>query len=112
MSLNSVTLKMEGVCGSETSVCLITVQCRNPKDTHQLNNKHCEKQKAFTCKELFSHSAVAFYPFFAENKTFRVVYVDKALPPRCLTTMEKNLWFHKFGIKSLICRRRREECSE
>jgi len=52
-----------------------------------------------------------FY-FCAENKTIKIVYVDKALPPRCLTTMEKNLWFHKFGVKSLICHGRHPECSK
>lgn len=44
-----------------------------------------------------------------EDETVKVVYVDKALPPRCLTTVEKNLWFHKFGVKSLLCHKREQK---
>ncbi|XP_023703080.1 little elongation complex subunit 2 isoform X2 [Cryptotermes secundus] len=45
-----------------------------------------------------------------DDETVKVVYVDKALPPRSLTTVEKNLWFHKFGVKSLLYPRRGPKC--
>jgi hypothetical protein len=51
-----------------------------------------------------------FVLYLAEDEAVKVVYVDKALPPRSMTTVEKNLWFHKFAVKSLMCGRRRQKC--
>ncbi|XP_069683679.1 little elongation complex subunit 2-like isoform X2 [Periplaneta americana] len=48
---------------------------------------------------------------YARNgSTKKVVYVDKALPRSSLSTMEKNFWFHKFGVKALICHGKHPKC--
>ena len=32
----------------------------------------------------------------------RVVYIDKPFPPKALTTRDKNLWYHRFGLKTIL----------
>ncbi|XP_047120106.1 little elongation complex subunit 2-like isoform X1 [Schistocerca piceifrons] len=36
----------------------------------------------------------------------KVVYIDKPLPPRSMSIMDKNKWYHKYGIRALLCRPR------
>jgi hypothetical protein len=94
------------LCASDTSEHLITAYCKNPQDNQNMN-----RAERFYLYGTFQIIMLFFY-FCAENESFKIVYVDKALPPRGLTTMEKNLWFHKFGVKLLICYGRHPECSE
>ena len=32
----------------------------------------------------------------------RVIYIDKPFPPKVLTTRDKNLWYHRFGLKTIL----------
>ncbi|XP_067004556.2 little elongation complex subunit 2 [Anabrus simplex] len=36
-------------------------------------------------------------------KQRKVVFVDKALAPKTMTVAERNIWYHKLGVRMLVC---------
>jgi hypothetical protein len=85
---NSVTMKMEALCYSETFKNFITTQIRNPNEDCHLNNNRCEKltgQKWNYISEIQCTLHV-FRKFVLVNPTTRVSdgYWDKVSNCNCL----------------------------